>query len=174
MNILYAKATLLALGVLVVASVAFAQGPDAEIEAGRISELPKGYRSFELISVAHETGSLNDIRAILGNDIAMTAYRSGNRPFPDGSVIVRLAYNHVSSEQNNEIFGQRQSFIAGDPTNVQVDAKDSKKWSTTGGWGFGQFVNGKPDPNSQPVQTCFACHNRLNPSRDLVFTKYAP
>lgn len=174
MYISYAKATLCALAVLIVTSVAFAQGLDAETEAGRISELPKGYRNFELISVAHEAGSLNDIRAILGNDIAMTAFRSGARPFPDGSVIVRLAYDYVSSEQNNEVFGQQQSFIAGDPTNVQVDAKDSKKWPKTGGWGFGQFVNGKSDPNSQPVQTCFACHNRLNPSRDLVFTNYAP
>ncbi|TXN23954.1 MULTISPECIES: cytochrome P460 family protein [Methylobacterium] len=174
MYISYVKATLCASAVFIVASVAIAQGLDAETEPGRISELPEGYRSFELISVAHEAGSLNDIRAILGNDIAMSAYRSGKRPFPDGSVIVRLAYKYVSSEQNNEVFGQQQSFIAGDPTNIQVDAKDSKKWPTTGGWGFGQFVNGKSDPNSQSVQTCFACHNRLDSPRDLVFTNYAP
>lgn len=143
-------------------------------EPGRITELPRGYRSFELISVAHEAGSLNDIRAVLGNSIAMQAYQSGKRPFPDGSIIVRLAYKYVPSEQNNQVFGQQQSFVAGEPTNVQVDAKDAKQWPSTGGWGFGQFVNGRPDPTSQPVQTCYACHNRLPASRDLVFTDYAP
>ncbi|HEY0803071.1 MAG TPA: hypothetical protein VGD54_19705 [Steroidobacteraceae bacterium] len=30
-----------------------------------------GYRDWKLISVAHEAGNLNDIRAILGNDIAI-------------------------------------------------------------------------------------------------------
>ncbi len=34
-----------------------------------------GYRDWKLISVAHEAGNLNDIRAILGNDKAIVAYR---------------------------------------------------------------------------------------------------
>jgi hypothetical protein len=33
-----------------------------------------GYRDWKLISVAREVGSLNDIRAILGNDVAIRAY----------------------------------------------------------------------------------------------------
>jgi len=32
-----------------------------------------GYRDWRLISVAHEEGNLNDLRAILGNDIAIKA-----------------------------------------------------------------------------------------------------
>ena len=156
-------------------TLAIAQGASPRAsEPGRVTELPKGYRTFELISVAHEAGALNDIRAVLGNRTAMQAYRSGKRPFPDGSIIVRLAYKFVPSEQNNQVFGQQQSFVAGEPTNVQVDAKDTKRWPGTGGWGFGQFISGRPDPASQPVQTCYACHNRLPASRDLVFTNYAP
>jgi hypothetical protein len=34
-------------------------------------EIPPEYRDWRLISVAHEEGSLNDIRAILGNDGAV-------------------------------------------------------------------------------------------------------
>ena len=30
-------------------------------------KIPPGYRDWKLISVAHEEGNLNDIRAILGN-----------------------------------------------------------------------------------------------------------
>ncbi|HEY0745817.1 MAG TPA: cytochrome P460 family protein, partial [Steroidobacteraceae bacterium] len=43
-----------------------------------------GYRDWKLISVAHEEGKLNDIRAVLGNDVAIKAYREGKLPFPDG------------------------------------------------------------------------------------------
>jgi len=34
-------------------------------------KIPPGYRDWRLISVAHEEGDLNDIRAILGNDTAI-------------------------------------------------------------------------------------------------------
>jgi hypothetical protein len=30
-------------------------------------KLPAGYRDWKLISVAHEAGKLNDLRAVLGN-----------------------------------------------------------------------------------------------------------
>jgi hypothetical protein len=33
-----------------------------------VSKIPSGYRDWKSISVAHEEGNLNDIRAILGND----------------------------------------------------------------------------------------------------------
>jgi hypothetical protein len=66
-----------------------------------------------LISVAHEEGNLNDLRAILGNDVAINAYREGKLPFPDGTIIARLAWSYVSSEENNKVFGRSQSFVAG-------------------------------------------------------------
>src|SRR5579859_5652679 len=74
-----------------------------------------GYRDWKLISVAHEEGSLNDIRAILGNDIAVKAYRQGTLPFPDGAIIARLSWKYVPSEENNKVFGRAQSFVAGSP-----------------------------------------------------------
>ena len=77
-----------------------------------------------LISVAHEAGDLNDLRAILGNDVAIKAYREGKLPFPDGAIIARLAWNYVPSDENNKIFGRAQSFVAGSPTNVQFMVKD--------------------------------------------------
>src|SRR5215471_13412218 len=42
-----------------------------------VKEIPPGYRDWKVVSVAHEAGELNDIRAILGNDIAIKAYREG-------------------------------------------------------------------------------------------------
>src|SRR5580692_9487966 len=72
-----------------------------------------GYRDWRLVSVAHEEGKLNDIRAILGNDQAIEAYRAKQLPFPDGAVIARVAWSYVPSEENNEAFGRTQSFVAG-------------------------------------------------------------
>ncbi len=133
------------------------------------------YRDWRLISVAHEEGNLNDIRAILGNDTAIEAYRAGRRPFPDGAVIARIAWSHVPSEQNNEVFGRVQSFVPGPAPEwyLQFMVKDSRKYAATGGWGFAQFdKDGKP-ADAAKHKTCFPCHEPAK-DRDLVFTRYAP
>src|SRR6202522_909276 len=119
--------------------------------------IPPGYRDWKLISVAHEAGNLNDFRAVLGNDIAIKAYREQKLPFPDGTIIVRLAWSYVPSEENNKVFGRAQSFVAGRPINIQLGVKDSKKYASTGGWGFAQFENGKP-ADEAVHRTCFPCH----------------
>src|SRR6202790_384905 len=121
-------------------------------------KIPPGYRDWKLISVAHEAGNLNDFRAVLGNDIAIKAYREGKLPFPDGAIIARLAWSYVPSEENNKVFGRTQSFVAGSPTNVQFMVKDSIKYASTGGWGFAQFKDGKPDADEAMLKTCFPCH----------------
>jgi hypothetical protein len=134
--------------------------------------IPPGYRDWKLISVAHEAGGLNDIRAILGNDVAIKAYRGKKLPFPDGTIIARLAWNYVPSEENNKVFGREQSFVAGPPTNVQFMVKDSRKYPATGGWGFAQFTDGKAIDQAVP-KTCFSCHEPAK-AGDFVFTRYAP
>jgi hypothetical protein len=134
--------------------------------------IPPGYRDWKLISVAHEEGNLNDLRALLGNDIAIKAYREGKLPFPDGVIIARLAWSYIPSEENNKVFGREQSFVAGAATNVQFMVKDSKKYAATGGWGFAQFKDGKPADEAL-LKTCFPCHEPVK-ARDFVFTQYAP
>ncbi len=37
--------------------------------------------------------------------------------------------------------------------------KDSKKYASTGGWGFAQFTDGKPD-GGLALTTCFSCMYR--------------
>ncbi|MBV9655506.1 MAG: cytochrome P460 family protein [Acetobacteraceae bacterium] len=127
-----------------------------------------------MVSVAHEKGSLNDLRAMLANDIAMKAFRDGTRPFPDGAIIARLAWKYVPSAEDNAIFGKVQSFVAGPPTNVQFSVKDSQKYAATSGWGFGQFEDGKPNRDEALLGTCAPCHARLPKAEDFVFTHYAP
>jgi len=97
--------------------------------------IPPGYRDWRLISVAHEEGNLNDLRALLGNDVAIKAFRAGKLPFPDGAIITRLAWSYVPSEENNKVFGQAQSFVPGAPTNIQFMVEDSAKYAAAGAVG---------------------------------------
>jgi hypothetical protein len=137
-----------------------------------LTKAPSGYRDWKLISVAHEEGDLHSFAAVLGNDVAVKAYRAGTLPFPDGAVIMALHYSHIPSEENNKVFGRQQSFVPGPPSNIQWEVKDSKKYAATGGWGFGQVnANGKPVEEAQ-FKTCAPCHAEA--SRDFVFTRYAP
>jgi hypothetical protein len=115
----------------VIASMPFTAG-SADDEGSAIYgvKMPPEYRQWELISVAHEGGNLNDIRAILGNDVAMEAFRDGTLPFPDGTIIARLAWKDTPSDENNAVFGRFQSFVAGPATNVQFMVKDTKRYAS--------------------------------------------
>jgi hypothetical protein len=137
-----------------------------------VTKIPPGYRDWRLISVSHEAGNLNSIGAVLGNDVAIKAFRDGKLPYPDGTIIAALHYGHVPSAENNKVFGQAQSFVPGPPTNIQFMVKDSTKYAATGGWGFATFVDGKPAAAAS-MKSCFPCHNQSKAS-DLVFTHYAP
>ena len=96
--------------------------------------IPDGYRRWELAAPSLEGDPLNELRAILGNDSAMTAYRHGTLPFPDGTVLVKLAWKRGPSTEF-----ERASF-PGAPTTVLVMVKDSTWYADTGGWGFGVSV----------------------------------
>jgi hypothetical protein len=183
--LLIAVATVAAVAV----DVARASG-QADAEAAPIFgvKIPPGYRDWSVISVAHLGGNFNDLRVKLGNDVAIKAYRTGRLPFPDGTIIARLAWSQVTSAENNIAFRRAaerrglsheeitkllaEFFVAGPAVNVQFMIKDSRKYASTGGWAFAQFTDGKPD--SEGVhKTCFSCHEPAK-DRDFVFTRYAP
>src|SRR3984957_10956163 len=113
---------------LLVAVLAPARGHATGESAPYITEIPQGYRDWRWISSAHEAGNLNSLGAVLGNDVAIKAYRDGKLPYPDGTIIAALHYRNVPSDENNKVFGQAQSFVPGPPTNIQFMVKDSTPW----------------------------------------------
>jgi hypothetical protein len=158
-------------GVIAYMVPAFAQA-DKNSSPIYLSKMPSGYRDWKLVSVAHEEGNLNSFAAMLGNDVAIKAYRDGKLPYPDGTIIAALHYGHTPSAENNKVFGDMQSYVPGPPTNIQFEIKDSKKYAATGGWGFGSFTpDGKPGTETA-MKTCAPCHAMA--SHDFVFTHYAP
>src|SRR6516164_3753883 len=91
-------------------------------------KLPQGYRDWHLISVKRLTGAggkLKQLRAQLGNDIAIAAFRGGKLPFPDGSIIAALHWNEDSSNFDNQALAAGfpdlglDSTFAGSAVNVQ-------------------------------------------------------
>ncbi|MGY4282485.1 cytochrome c553 [Bradyrhizobium sp. LM2.7] len=152
-------------------TIALAQGP-AQRGAGDASPIfgvtiPEGYRQWELIAPAEEAAPLNELRAVVGNNIAIDAYHDGKLPFPDGTILVKRAWKRKQSPEF------ASATIPGAATTVQVMVKDSKKYASTGGWGFGRFINGKPVDEAQH-RTCFACHEARAKGHNYVFTRLAP
>jgi hypothetical protein len=141
-------------------------------------KIPAGYRDWKLIAVDNllVPGKADQLRAQLGNDIAIKAFKEGTVPFPDGAPIAAIHWTRVSSEDNNKVlagsFPGAQSFVVGSPVNVQFMVKDSKRYAATGGWGFADFTGEKPGDKALH-ETCFACHTPAK-DNDYVFTRYAP
>src|SRR5262245_9729090 len=94
------RSTLSMVAVVMLAGVAvlvtFASDSDKDAAPIFVKEIPFGYRDWKVVTVAHEAGDLNDIRAVLGNDIAIKAYREGKLPFPEGAIVGRIAWSHVA------------------------------------------------------------------------------
>ena len=144
-----------------------------------VTEIPEGYRDWKLITVSRLAAAKgSQLRSMLGNEIAIKAYREGKLPFPEGAIIAALHWNEVSSEENNKVIAKGfpgagiQAFVPGSAVNMQFMVKDSKKYAATGGWGFGDFTDGKPG-NAALMKTCLACHVPAK-DHDFVFTRYAP
>jgi hypothetical protein len=128
--------------------------------------IPKGYRNWQVVAPSQRDDN-DEIRVILGNNIAMKAFRANTLPFPDGAIIAKLAWKRVKSPEFPK------TFIPGVAPRIEFMVKDSKKYASAGGWGFGRFIDGKP-ADAEVHAACFPCHQANVKDRDFVFTRYAP
>jgi len=128
--------------------------------------VPKGYRDWQVIAPSQRDDA-DEIRVILGNSIAMKAFRANTLPFPDGTILAKLAWKRVASTEFPK------TFVPGVAPRIEFMVKDAKKYASTGGWGFGRFVEGKP-VDEKVHATCFPCHQANVKDHDFVFTRYAP
>ena len=119
---------------------------------------PEGYRTWAhvkstMVGPTHKNfATLGGFQHIYANEAAMTGYRTRN--FPEGSVIT---FDWLELTENNGAFAE------GPRRQLDVMIKDSKRFASTGGWGFQRFVkDSKTERASTPSpQDCFACHDRL-------------
>jgi hypothetical protein len=82
------------------AGVAVVVAPASGQEAAPIFgvNISAGCRDWQLISVAREEADFKDLRAQLGNEVAIRAYREGRLPFPDARDFVFTRYAPLKEE----------------------------------------------------------------------------
>ncbi len=139
---------------------------DAEAPPPAAAEKPVygKYKDWQLLGVSHRLDK-KFVRAIVGNDVAIDAARSGKTmPWPDGAIIAKLSWK----EQTHPNWPQ--AIVPGEFVGAEAMIKDSKKFPETGGWGFGRWEGNTLVMNDKEKSaTCFACHTPMK-DHDYVYT----
>lgn len=132
---------------------------------------PEGYRDWTHVkSMVIEAGhplfdSFGGLHHLYANDAALRGYRAGR--FPDGAVIVfdlltAVSADHAISEGPRKVLG--------------VMLKDSRRYASTGGWGFEGFVGDSTTERvvgANAATACFGCHTARE-GQDYVFSSLRP
>lgn len=132
------------------------------------ADKPAGdYKNWRLLSVSHRTDK-QTLRAILGNDIAIESARAGKTIWTEGSILAKVKWKE-SIHKNWSAAIVPAEFEA-----AEAMVKDSKKYASTGGWGFGKWQGDKLEMfDEAKSKECFACHTAAEQKNDYVFTHSA-
>ena len=124
------------------------------------------YMNWKVIAPSYREDK-GHIRIITGNEIAVTAMRTGTKPLPDGSVLAKVAWK-AEKHPSFPVATEPGAFVQ-----VEFMVKDARKYKDTGGWGFARFTGSDLKPygkDSGFVAECFGCHTPVA-SNDYLFTK---
>jgi hypothetical protein len=140
----------------------------------------KGYETWETISLSHNGDKL---AVILGNPTMIAAFKAGipenGKPFPDGAKMAKIHWNPKKS-----VSEPGQPLVPDTLHDIDFMAKDSKRFSDSGGWGYGAFEYENASGTFRPATTAdqppqandakcgFGCHTIVT-KHDYVFTEYA-
>lgn len=138
------------------------------LSANTFADKPSGeYKNWRLLSVSHRTDK-QTLRAILGNDTAIESARAGKNVWTDGSILAKVKWKE-STHAN-----WSAAIVPGEFEAAEAMVKDSKKYTTTGGWGFGKWQDGNLVMfDETKSKECFACHMVAEQKNDYVFTHSA-
>jgi hypothetical protein len=112
-----------------------------------------------------DRGDNNTFRFILGNDIAIQAAESGHiSPWPDGTRFAKIAWQQQ--------LGSDGIVYPGKFVQVELMIKDSTRYASTDGWGWGRWRGLELKPygsDGQFVVECTGCHQPVK-GNDYVYT----
>jgi len=114
------------------------------------------------------------LNVIVANPAMIEAYAAGvpgnGKPFPDGAKTAKIQY--VPKKSTEAPF---DVWIPGPLKDVAFMLKDSKRFVTTGGWGYAMFdydpASGAFTPNGTGAACGAGCHTIVK-AKDFVFTEY--
>jgi mono/diheme cytochrome c family protein len=123
-----------------------------------------GYRNWKAISSTDRTDT-NTLKMVLGNDVAIQAIADHKiNPWPDGTVFAKISWSR-QPDQNGVLRPGRFEQVA-------FMIKDRKKYASTAGWGWAQWMGAELKPfgnHADFARECVACHAPLR-ANDYVFT----
>src|SRR5215470_6039509 len=120
-----------------------------------------GYEDWAVVS---STRTDEVLKVIVANPTMIKAYKSGipgnGQPFPEGSQIAKLQWNFKKSTEAAFVVD-----VPDAPTQAFLIEKDSKRFSTTGGWGYALFnhdkATGKMIADAAKSDCGHACHSAV-------------
>jgi hypothetical protein len=156
-------ATTVAVGALAVASVSAQSADDLTP--------PRGYRNwFHVNTMIVDKASplfdaLGGMHNVHVNSVGEPALRNGG-PYPDGTVFLTDLHDYAVIDG---------SYVEGALKGLAVMAKDSKKYASTGGWGFQFWPGGDPKKPAvtNATKQCFECHLPKK-DQDYVYSTFIP
>jgi hypothetical protein len=113
----------------------------------------------------NKTGLITGVHLIHVNRVGFDRLkRGGAAPYPDGTVFV---------DDVREFAVDDGAYQEGARKFLTVMVKDSKKYASTGGWGFQAWKGGDPAKAivDDPVKQCFTCHMSQK-ANDYVFSTF--
>ena len=130
----------------------------------------KGYEKWQVIG-ASQTGDV--LAVIVGNPAMIAAFQSGlpadGKKFPDGVKMVKIHWNTKKQPDLGS------ALVPDTLHDLDLMAKDSKRFAGSGGWGYGQLNYDAGSDSFKPLGTgsgCgFACHTKVA-GKDYVFTQF--
>jgi hypothetical protein len=122
------------------------------------------YKNWKAIS-STERFDNHTMRAILGNDIAVKAIADRQiNPWPDGATFAKVTWFQQVDDKGFARTGAFQQ--------VELMVKDSRKYASTLGWGFGRWRGTDLKPYGKDAafaNECVGCHTPVRNS-DYVYT----
>lgn len=123
-----------------------------------------GYRDWKVVSTTNRFDN-HTLRVISGNEIAIRAIAEHKiNPWPDGTVFAKIAWTQQVDANGDTKTG---SFIQ-----VEFMVKDSRKYASTGGWGYARWRGMDLKPYGKDAaftNECVGCHNPVR-ENDYVYT----
>ncbi len=132
----------------------------------------RGYEDWAVVSSARTEQIL---KVIVANPTMIKAFKAGfpgnGQPFPDGSMIVKLQWTQKKSTEAPFAVDVPDTF-----SQAFVMEKDSKRFPSSGGWGYAVFnyapASDKFTADSKSFSNCgYACHTPVK-AKDYIFHPY--
>jgi len=109
--------------------------------------------------------SLGGMHNVYVNSVGEAALKRGG-PYPNKAMFVTDLHDFTVSDG---------SYVEGARKALAVMVKDSKKYASTGGWGFQLWEGGDPKKPlvTDAAKQCFECHQPKK-DQDYVYSTYIP